>query len=145
MKKYLIFVLIVSVLAGCAKKTDKLFDAGSMSATVGGNSFATSSCYENVVLNITQDFIIKGTGTDGHSFIVLRLRGSKIVPGDYNVDGTNGAQYITNNATYDGINGTITVAYDSAGVATGGSFDFNTLQTGNVTGSFRAVFLKENL
>jgi hypothetical protein len=138
------FVLIASLLTmGCSKTSDQLFDAGSMTASLGGTSFNSSSCYENFVLSTTEDFYITGNGTDGKTFVVLRLRGSKITLGDYNIDGANSARYIVDKAIYDAQSGTITITSDSAGIATSGNFNFNTYNGANVTGSFRAVFKKK--
>lgn len=135
------FVLVVSLLmTGCSKTSSQLFDAGSMTATAGGSAFNVSSCYENFVLSNTEDYYIKGTGTDGISFVVMRVRGSKLTPGDYYFDGTNSAWYTTNRATYYANGGTLTITSDTAGVATIGNFNFTTLHGTTVSGSFRAVF-----
>ncbi len=147
MKKIFSFgtlALIVTILvAACKKAPDHLIDAGSMTANAGGASFNSATCYENFVLSNTNDFYIKGTGTDGNTFIVLRLRGTRIYPGDYLIDiadSINGAWYIQHGTSWQARTGKVTVTYDSAGVATSGSFNFTTIHESNASGSFRALY-----
>lgn len=145
MKIFLSFsavLLFASLLvAGCKKVPDQLVDAGYMTATVGGASYNASSSYESFALTGTEDFYIKGTGTDGTSFIVIRIRASRLYPGDYSLDGWHSAWYVTNGATVYSDSGNVHISSDSAGVATSGSFNFTTHNGPDITnGSFRAVF-----
>ena len=147
MKKIISFSALaligILLVAACHKAPDHVIDAGSMTATAGGASFNSVTCYENFVLSNTNDFYIKGTGTDANTFIVLRLRGTRIYSGDYLIDITdsiNGAWYVQNGTSWQARNGKVTVTYDSAGIATSGSFNFNTFHGDNASGNFRAVF-----
>jgi hypothetical protein len=131
------------LVAACHKAPDHLIDPGTMTASAGGASFNSVTCYENFILSNTNDFTITGTGTDGSTFIVLRIRGTRIYPGDYLVDTTNNgssAWYIQNGTSWQSYTGKITVTSDSAGIATSGSFNFTTIHDNTVSGSFRAVF-----
>jgi len=148
MRKFLCFsaaaLLAALLVTQCKKVPEQLVDAGYMTANVSGAAFNSSSCYESFVLSGTEDHYIKGTGTDGSSFIMIRLRKSKLIVSTDTFDGTqttHSAWYIKNGATFPAVSGTVTISVDSPGVASTGSFNFTTADGTAVTGgSFRAVF-----
>lgn len=130
------------LFAGCKKVPANLVDAGTMTANAGGSAFTATNCYVSFVLSTTNDFYIKGTSIDGETFIVIRLRGEKLIQGDYSLsDPANSATYFTTSNTEYANTGTVRIVTDSAGIATTGTFNFTTQHGVAVTGgSFRAVF-----
>ncbi len=138
------FVLIATLMvAGCAKVPESPIESGMMTANADGG-FNASSCIESFVLSGTEDYYITGKSTDRNSSIIIRIRTSKLQLGTYYFDGTqeaNTAWYISNNNTMWASSGSVTIASDSAGVATSGTFTFNALHGPVVSGgSFRAIF-----
>ena len=143
MKIFLSFGAIIVIglfFAGCSKPSGSIIDAGSMTATLGGASFTAASCYENVLVGTTESYYIQGTGTVSNTFVVLKLRGSRLHTGNYDINSDNTAWYIRDNATFYARSGTITINSDSAGIATNGSFNFVVNSGATAQGSFRAVF-----
>lgn len=134
--------LAILSLASCKKVGDSLRDAGSMTANAGGTAFTASGCTESFVLGGTEDIVIKGTGTDGTSFIVLDIK--QAIRGNDTFDGTgynHTARYVTRDATRYARSGTFHITSDSPGVAMSGTFSFVTGDGLEVNGgNFRAVF-----
>ncbi len=141
-----VIAFAVLLIAGCKKAPDQTVDSGMMTATVNGVPFNASSCVERFSLGATEDYVITGYGTDGHTNIVIDLKKSTYTSttGDqilYPYLGTNWAKYEVSGGTMYSKTGKVTITSDSVGQAVSGTFEFTGLDGTAVTGgSFRAIF-----